>query len=64
LEGCPQKLAGSGINNLLRYVGYAEKGQLPVAGGVLDQSQWFLEACELVMADQAQHRKFSIENMK
>ena len=58
------KLAGNEMNALLRFAAYAEKGFLPNGRGALDETQWFLEACNLVWADQARHRQYAIENLK
>ena len=41
--GCPQKIARP-MWRVVSLIDMAEKGHLPVSGGVLDQSAWFIEA--------------------
>lgn len=49
-EGCPQKIA-SQMGTTIDMIDMADKGHLPVAGGVLDQSAWFVEAMRFYHAD-------------
>ena len=42
-RGCPQKEAGP-VGDVIRMIELAESGLWPVAGGSLDQSQWFADA--------------------
>jgi len=42
------------VAEVLSYAAMYEKGLPPVAGGVLDQTQWFVRACDLIWADEAQ----------
>jgi hypothetical protein len=49
-SGCPQKEVGPVISTLTM-IDMSEKGHLPVTGGVLDQSQWFIEAYKFYTAD-------------
>ena len=41
--GCPQKVARP-MSKALALIDMADKGHLPVTGGVMDQSAWFIEA--------------------
>ena len=40
---CPQKVARP-MSKTLALIDMADKGHLPVTGGVMDQSAWFIEA--------------------
>lgn len=42
IDRCPRQIVGDRINNAVDYVAFAERGFLPVQGGSLDQSQWFM----------------------
>jgi hypothetical protein len=47
---CPQKVANHAFK-ALPFFDMASKGHLPVAGGVYDQSKWFVEAYRLYTSD-------------
>ena len=47
---CLQKIAAP-VSDAMMMIDLAEKGHLPVAGGVLDQSQWFMEAYRFYQTD-------------
>lgn len=49
---CPRKVVTADICELLDYVALAQKGLLPLAGGLLDQTQWFVQAVQYVWAEQ------------
>jgi hypothetical protein len=42
-KDCPQKVARP-MSKTLALIDMADKGHLPVTGGVMDQSAWFIEA--------------------
>lgn len=50
LTGCPQRHA-AGIGSTIALIDMAERGHLPVGGGVLDQAAWFIEAHRFYSAD-------------
>jgi hypothetical protein len=50
LEGCSQKEA-SPMAQTVMMIDMAEKGHLPVSGGVLEQSAWFIEAYQFYTND-------------
>lgn len=37
----------------LRYADFYERGMPPVAGGLLDQAHWFVEACQFIWKEEA-----------
>ena len=47
LTTCPLEYVGGSLLEVLDFVELFERGLPPVAGGVLDQSRWFIEACRL-----------------
>lgn len=49
-DECPQKLAGP-MASTVEMIDMAEKGHLPVSGGVLDQAAWFIEAYRFYASD-------------
>ena len=51
LRRCPLKVLPPSSHTVLRYVALAKDGHWPVAGGMLDQSQSFLDAHAVVMAE-------------
>lgn len=50
LTGCMQQQA-AGIDRTIAMIDMAERGHLPVGGGVLDQAAWFIEAHRFYSAD-------------
>lgn len=42
---CPSKMMDRTIIRFVELAGYAEKGNLPVAGGTLNQCESFMDAC-------------------
>lgn len=44
LTECPRRFVGNAITETVNLISHAEKGVMPVAGGLLDQSAWFTEA--------------------
>ena len=43
IQGCPRKSVGWEMTQAINLASYASKGFLPVAGGILDQSAWFVD---------------------
>ena len=54
---CPLEVITPDIWRVIRLAGFYEKGLPPVAGGVLDQANVFIEAAELIFAEQAVYKK-------
>ena len=56
IDGCPKKIVDAATWELLRHSRFAEKGLLPVEGGTLDQTQWFIAGLARVMNDRQNWR--------
>jgi len=41
------------MSDAIHYATYAEKGSMPIAGGLLDQSAWFTDLCSRLQNEQA-----------
>ena len=63
LEGCPKK-AVQEIVTAVNLCGHADKGHLPVAGGILDQSAWFISFWERFSSEVARIDRERIEKQK
>lgn len=46
------EITDANVFQVIRLAGLMNKGFLPSSGGVLDQTQWFLQACEFIWSDQ------------
>jgi hypothetical protein len=53
LTSCPNRMVSSELRQVIRLADFYEKGLPPVAGGALDQSNRFIEACEFLWGEQA-----------
>lgn len=51
LKQCPRKFIDPITTTVIRYVGFARDGHWPAAGGMLDQSQSFIDAHAVVLAE-------------
>lgn len=49
---CPRKFVDLKYWQLLRFSSLFRKGNPPINGGVLDQENWFMSACEFLWAEQ------------
>lgn len=49
---CPSKLVDEDTADLLALVAQMEEGFPPVAGGVIDQTDWFLSVCKRVRREE------------
>lgn len=49
---CPKKLIDSQTVETIHFARFARDGSWPVHGGMLDQSEWFMDACRLVWYEQ------------
>ena len=50
---CPRAYVGAEISDVIGLAELYEKGLPPISGGVLDQSEWFADACGTIWADQS-----------
>jgi hypothetical protein len=48
VTGCPMSQVGGEVWSLMEMARFADKGLLPVSGGVCDQSQSFLDGYRLI----------------
>jgi hypothetical protein len=55
LKGCPSEYCNS-IASVVPLVDLFGKGMPPIAGGVLDQSAWFIEASRIFNREEAMIR--------
>ena len=53
---CPLTYVGGDAWTVIEFAEFAERGSWPVAGGVLDQANQFVEACRFVWAEQRRWR--------
>jgi hypothetical protein len=53
LTSCPKEFVGREISGLATYADLFWKGLPPIAGGVLDQSNWFIEASQVMAQKEA-----------
>jgi len=61
IVGCPQRAIDRDVIDFLTYADFAKQGTFPVAGGTLDQSSWFLQATQFLLAEE---RKVEAESWK
>lgn len=53
MHGCPYAAITPDVNQLIRLCAFADKGNLPGGGGVLDQTSSFTDGLELVRIERA-----------
>lgn len=51
VDGCPRKYVRE-LNAVINLAAMADKGTLPIAGGILDQSAWFVDMWQLLGSEQ------------
>jgi len=49
--GCPNRISAE-VHPTLDLIDFFHDGNMPVAGGVLDQSAWFLDAARFLKAEE------------
>jgi hypothetical protein len=54
--GCPNRYCST-VADVVRMSEFFDKGLPPVAGGLLDQSAWFLDAVSVLRRDEAEMRR-------
>ena len=52
LTGCPKEMIDRGLLRAIRMANLMKQGLPPVAGGVLDQSAWFVSFYEVFRSEQ------------
>jgi hypothetical protein len=52
LQECPRRWIDQRIVEACNLAGIASKGLLPVSGGVLDQSAWFVSVWQMLESEQ------------
>jgi len=57
ITGCPLEILDWDISQVVMHADIYEKGLPVVAGGQLDQTQWFLEAFSFIMAEKNYWKK-------
>lgn len=63
LAECPRKFIGQELTECINYASLASKGDWPVAGGILDQSAWFVALVQRLEADTNAIDKVRMERM-
>jgi hypothetical protein len=56
LRECPGKFIGQQFHKAKQFADLAKRGILPVAGGAMDQTQWFLDFCQFYWSESAYWR--------
>jgi hypothetical protein len=52
IESCPHEMISLDVWELLKMSTFARRGILPCAGGLLDQTKIFVDACDRVWAEE------------
>lgn len=52
LPGCPRDYVGCELTDAINLASFAGKGAMPVSGGLLDQSAWFVDLWQTLESDQ------------
>ena len=52
IDGCPRKHAQE-VASAVNLAAMAEKGMMPIAGGILDQSSWFIDLWQLLGSEKS-----------
>lgn len=52
LDGCPRSYIGSEMTNAINIATVCENGILPITGGLLDQSGWFVDVMSVLRTEQ------------
>jgi hypothetical protein len=53
---CPRDSVTGETSRILKYADFAEKGHWPIDGGVLDQSNTFVNACWFIWAEESVYK--------
>lgn len=52
LNECPRTMIDETTADAITYARYARSGFLPASGGMLDQTEWFTDACRMIWNEQ------------
>lgn len=58
---CPLAFITPEIHRAIDYAGFAKRGTWPVGGGLLDQTQWCLDAFRMIWSEQDQQKARALE---
>jgi hypothetical protein len=53
ITSCPKEIPDAATWRVIQMSEFADKGSFPIAGGVLDQAQSFLDACQICWREEA-----------
>lgn len=53
IEGCPKRYIGREITEAVNVASLCGNGTLPIAGGLMDQSAWFVSMWQTLESDTA-----------
>ena len=62
LNECPRRFLDEPAIETLAFARFARDGSWPVAGGMLNQTEWFTDACRLVWSEQSIIESEAISN--
>jgi len=62
LVGCPHQTVDRELWDAVELVGFAEKGHLPVSGGMLEQTRFFADALRFLSSEHARLEAETIKN--
>jgi hypothetical protein len=54
--GCPKDSIDPSTVRAIQFADFADKGHWPVSGGVLDQSQSFVSACNFIWKEEEHYK--------
>ena len=49
VDCCPQEFIGRDLIGFVKFCDFAKRGTMPIAGGMLDQTNWFIEAANCMI---------------
>lgn len=55
IDSCPRQMVPHEYFEAVEYADFARDGHWPVAGGVLDQAEWFRKATRIIWAEEDHH---------
>lgn len=64
MAGCPRAFVGHEVSELANLASACDHGVMPVVGGLLDQSCWFVDAWQTLQSEQHRIEREEIERMK
>ena len=64
IRECPRRFVGNEITEAINVAGLCGNGILPVAGGIMDQSAWFVALWQQLQSDQSEIDAEEMEKMR